>query len=319
VTRQLDDLREVPAERLRPLLEEEQGEWWGRLRWDRHRFTRLCLRLARQRRLSGWLLSEDGRPLAKTLLGDHGATRSLDIPYSAAARRGEELLPQLLEHPIRELQATPEVLRIETAFFPFGETDPTPFLAGKGFRALPRLYMARRLSGASHSGPASPPVTGIRLSRWRRFDTKLPRLLRDAYVETPDRDASLIYSTTVGCLVYLDALVRGEECGKFSAALSTLAREASGRAIGFLLGTLISKDSAHVAQVAVHPDWQGRGVGRLLLDRFFAEGGKLGLKGSTLLVTRANHRARDWYGRAGYEELEPFVSFWWARPDSPST
>jgi ribosomal protein S18 acetylase RimI-like enzyme len=317
--KKLDDLREVPAERLRPVLEEEQGEWWSRLRWDRRRFTRLCLRLARRRRLSGWLLSEDGRPLAKTLLGDHGATRCLDLPYSAGARRGEDLLPQLLEHPIRELQAAPGVLRIETALFPFGETDPTPFLALNGFRALPRLYMARRLSGVSQSGPASPQVTGIRLTRWRCFDTQLPRLLRDAYVDTPDRDASEVYSTAAGCLVYLDALVRGEECGKFSAALSALAREPSGRVIGFLLGTLISKDTAHVAQVAVHPEWQGRGVGRLLLDHFFAEGGQLGLKGSTLLVTSANHRARDWYQRAGYEELEPFVSFWWARPPSPST
>ena len=97
------------------------------------------------------------------------------------------------------------------------------------------------------------------------------------------------------------------------------ARERTGRTIGFLLGTLISKDTAHVAQVAVHPEWQGRGVGRLLLDRFFTESGQLGLTGTTLLVTTANHRARDWYGRAGYEDLEPFVSFWWARPDSPST
>jgi ribosomal protein S18 acetylase RimI-like enzyme len=300
-------------------MEEEQDEWWRRLRWDRQRFARLCLRLARRRRLFGWLLAEDGHPVAKSLLGDHGATCSLDLPYSAAARRGEGLLPALLEHPIRELQATPEVRRIETAFFPFGETDPAPFLAGKGFRALPRLYMTRRLPGAPVSGGAPPPVTGIRLKRWRRFDPQLPRLLRDAYVGTPDRDASAIYATAAGCLVYLDALVRGEECGRFSAPLSTLARDPSGRTIGFLLGTLISRDTAHVAQVAVHPEWQGRGIGRLLLDHFFAEGTRLGLRGTSLLVTRANHRAREWYGRAGYEELEPFVSFWWVRPDSPST
>jgi ribosomal protein S18 acetylase RimI-like enzyme len=317
--KQLDDLRDVPVERLRPLLDEERGEWWQHLKWERDRFTRLCLRLARRRRLSGWLLSEGGQPLAKVLLGDHGATRSLDMPYSAVARRGEGLLPRLLEHPIRELQATPEVARIETALFPFGETDPTPFLAAKGFRTLPRLYMARRHSGTSRPAPAPPEVPGIRLTRWRRFDPQLPRLLRDAYLDTPDREASEVYSTAAGCLVYLDALVRGEECGSFSAALSATARDSSGRAIGFLLGTLISADTAHLAQVAVHPEWQGRGVGRLLLDHFFARGGRIGLKSSTLLVTRSNHRARHWYGRAGYEELEPFVSFWWGRSDSPST
>ena len=60
--------------------------------------------------------------------------------------------------------------------------------------------------------------------------------------------------------------------------------------MGFLLATRISPTMAHVAQVAVDPEQQGRGLGNALLARHLEGATAAGLA-SSLLVTRDNHVA----------------------------
>ncbi len=60
-------------------------------------------------------------------------------------------------------------------------------------------------------------------------------------------------------------------------------------------------DQIHINNLAIHPDWRRRGLGRLLLARVLAEATALGAPHATLEVRRSNAAARRLYEGAGFD------------------
>jgi ribosomal-protein-alanine N-acetyltransferase len=63
-------------------------------------------------------------------------------------------------------------------------------------------------------------------------------------------------------------------------------------------------DDAHVATIAVHPDWRGRGLGELLLASLLERAMALGARRATLEVRVSNRTARALYVKYGFQILE---------------
>lgn len=59
-------------------------------------------------------------------------------------------------------------------------------------------------------------------------------------------------------------------------------------------------DDAHIATLAVHPAWQGRGLGELLLLSLLEQGAKLGARRATLEVRISNLVAQGLYQKYGF-------------------
>jgi ribosomal-protein-alanine N-acetyltransferase len=59
-------------------------------------------------------------------------------------------------------------------------------------------------------------------------------------------------------------------------------------------------DEAHIATIAVHPEWRGCGLGELLLLSMLDRGRELGARLATLEVRVSNHRARQLYQKYGF-------------------
>lgn len=59
-------------------------------------------------------------------------------------------------------------------------------------------------------------------------------------------------------------------------------------------------DEAHIATIAVHPEWRGCGLGELLLLSLLDWGRELGARLATLEVRVSNHRARQLYQKYGF-------------------
>lgn len=60
-------------------------------------------------------------------------------------------------------------------------------------------------------------------------------------------------------------------------------------------------DEAHICTIAVHPKWQGQGLGELLLVSLLEHGIKLGAARATLEVRVSNSSARALYEKYGFE------------------
>jgi ribosomal-protein-alanine N-acetyltransferase len=60
-------------------------------------------------------------------------------------------------------------------------------------------------------------------------------------------------------------------------------------------------DQIHINNLAIHPDWRRRGLGKFLLARALEEADRLGAPHATLEVRRSNVAARRLYEGAGFE------------------
>jgi len=59
--------------------------------------------------------------------------------------------------------------------------------------------------------------------------------------------------------------------------------------------------------LGIADDWQGRGLGRMLMDRALASARELGLSKILLTVVQDNTKARKMYERRGFVKKEEFV------------
>jgi len=71
------------------------------------------------------------------------------------------------------------------------------------------------------------------------------------------------------------------------------------RLVGFG-GIMVAGDELHVMDIAVHPDFQGREIGRRLLARLLTAGVELGVSAATLEVAADNEPAKGLYRRLGF-------------------
>ncbi|MCF6277740.1 MAG: ribosomal protein S18-alanine N-acetyltransferase [Anaerolineales bacterium] len=78
--------------------------------------------------------------------------------------------------------------------------------------------------------------------------------------------------------------------------------EADGDIVGTLVLWLIA-DEAHIATVAVHPDYRRQGIGQKLLSFSLKEVAAEGARLSLLEVRAGNTSALDLYRRFGYEAV----------------
>ncbi len=93
---------------------------------------------------------------------------------------------------------------------------------------------------------------------------------------------------------FLDALTSGYQ--------TCVARTAEHVLIGYFL-LLLAVDEAHLLNISVRRDWQGRGVGRLLLDEAVAIARRHGMLSILLEVRPSNPRAAALYRRYGFIQI----------------
>ena len=74
------------------------------------------------------------------------------------------------------------------------------------------------------------------------------------------------------------------------------------RAVGYV-GVWIIVDEGHITNIAVHPDFRGRGIGRQLLRSIMELGRKKGARRFTLEVRKSNLVAQNLYRSLGFVEI----------------
>jgi len=73
--------------------------------------------------------------------------------------------------------------------------------------------------------------------------------------------------------------------------------------VGFIAGNY-EDIWLHINEMDVHPDWQRRGIGRLLMQAILAEGQQRGLAGATLTTDNLAAFNAKFYAALGFEIVE---------------
>ncbi len=124
-----------------------------------------------------------------------------------------------------------------------------------------------------------------------------------------DEDAGRHFAPDGNWEKYATALVEHAGCGVFDTSLTRLARGDAGLQ-GVVVVTSVSPSTAHVAQLAVHPEWRGRGLASRLVREAAARAAAAGKTELTLLVGEQNEPARRLYASMGFAQT---ATFWAAR------
>jgi ribosomal protein S18 acetylase RimI-like enzyme len=139
---------------------------------------------------------------------------------------------------------------------------------------------------------------------WRDGDIQQVAALLDASYEA---EAGRHFAPTGNWEKYTTGLVEQAGCGVFDTTLTRVVRGDAGLRGGVLV-TNVGPTTAHIAQIAVHPDWRGRGLASRLLCEAANRSAAAGKTELTLLVGEQNEPARRLYASLGFTQKATFLA-----------
>lgn len=143
---------------------------------------------------------------------------------------------------------------------------------------------------------------------WRPADiVRVAQLWEAAYRGDSSVRGFAVNGTHTEWREYLLGLLGTDGCGRFLPEISRVVDDGPGGVAAAIMVTSIGTDVAHIPQIVVHPDAQGRGLGRRLLRAAMADCAQSGFTTMTLLVSESNVRARAMYEAEGFRERASFL------------
>ncbi len=310
------DLRQFRACDLTPLFADEEQQWQAQLHWDYRPSAEMLRRHIDASKLSGYVARIRGEVAgycfflyegSKGLLGDLFVRPS--FAYDQAA--GESGIARLLlEHVLETLLNTPLLTRIEAQLISFSPEPLQEILAARGFEVFPRLFLYRAFPAGTPHDITPARQSGWEIRHWQNNFEEMAGLIVDAYRDHVDSRLNNQYADRKGAQRFLQNIVTFPSCGVFQERFSLRAVEPdSGLLVGALLTSEVAPGVAHITQVCVRRRWQGRGVGRRLLQESLRRMEVAGFRGVSLTVTTANKNAVTLYRRLGFETLKEFGAY----------
>ena len=302
------DLRHFSSRQLRPLLEREAEIWRTRLRWDYRSSTELLLQYLESRILQGFVALDRGRVCGytfcvyegrKAVIGDAFATFADGTPDPATTR-------VLMTHALEMLRHSPAVDRVESQLLLFNAGEFQGLFLGPDFAVHPRLFLGLELRTATSRTSTMP--AGLALAPWAPQDYQpAAELIHSCYEGHTDAQINDQYRSLHGSLRFLHNIVRFPGCGVFEAGFSWVLRDGSSRApLGLVLVSRVGDRVGHITQLCVSPQYRGRGLGKLLLERSAQSLLAAGFDAVTLTVTESNSDAVRLYERFGFTCMHRF-------------
>lgn len=317
---QIVDLRQLSSRQLEPLLAEEARQWEEELRWDYQASVELIKKFVDARSLTGSAILENGRPVgyAFYVLEEHkGLVGGLFVSprYSQ-----QELSHRLLTDTLTTLNGIPKLDRVEAQLIPFGYALDE-VLTEYGFRLYQRQFMIAPLAPANNMEAIDVlpgliregPGEGLVLDRWdHRYFEPCARLIQLAYANHVDGEINDQYRSESGALRFLKNIIILPGCGQFLPEASFVLRPPhAGYLAGVILTSRVSGGVGHTTQICAMPGYQGRGLGRRLMEASMQALRVRGFSAVSLTVTSGNERAVRLYEKLGFATVKKFAAGVW--------
>lgn len=306
------DLSVVDPAQIDGLLEEERRLWQEKLHWDTSGSCSHVRRAVGERTLAGKAALAGNRVLAFGYYFTEERRSLVGGILVSRATVDEEAGPALTLVLLKAAQSESQVERVESQFISFGWNWLSAAFRTCGFQEHARLFLRQELSDLR-----LPPACGSRfwLENWSPDELNdAATTLELAHAHRVDGEINELYRSREGCRSLLQSIAFNRGCGPLIGSASFLARDPdTGNLCGLVLTSEISAGHAHLAQVAVTPGAQGRGLGTHLVSSSLSTLARQGFLTASLLVSRANQRALSLYGSLGFEIMLQFPVFAWDR------
>lgn len=308
------DLRELRADDLSPILDEEIESWRRELDWDFRPSADLVRRFVQMQALNGHCLLAGGRPVGyvyyvceerKGLVGD------LYVVDRFRSAENENLLLRAVLDPLLTL---PIVRRVESQLMMISAPLSRPMPQRRFLQTFPRCFMEVDLKSVRELPPR--PVPQVRLDLWNeRRQEAAASLIAAAYEGHVDSRINDQYRSPAGARRFLLNIIQYPGCGTFFQPASWVATEtATGQLCGISLASLVSSDVGHITQICVLPSVKGKGAGYEMLRRSLAALAAHGCRKVSLTVTASNLEAIRLYQNVGFFTRHSFAAFVWEIP-----
>lgn len=285
---------DLPAPSLADFFGAERDRWATQLHWD---YSQTLADVERARvlgQLPGFVVRDGGRITGWSYHLVHRET--LMIGHLSALHRDDTR--RLLEATLASGEA-----RSAKSMVVFGFVDAPSFteeLIAAGFVVEPYAYLSRDLSL-----PMDPPRRECGSYAFES-NRSIARLLQGSYLTAPPNRAFAIRGTDCEWIEYVTQLTHGNGCGVFDPRASVV-REGGGMLDGVALVSAVSKETAHLCQLAVNPGARRTGLGVDLLAAACARAKQSGRARMTLTVASSNTAALGLYRRYGFTDIARFT------------
>ena len=305
------DISCLVSDDLEPLWVHERSLWRDILFWDVAPVISAVRRAVDRRTLAGKAAVAGRNTLGYgyyMLEGHKAVIGSLAfLPRVNVTEVGARILDSL----IAPLESDPSVTRIESQFVSLGGQRLNDEFVSRGFDLHQRIFLRRSMADVPLESRLIPSII---IDFWDSSCLEsAAELMQHAHEGRVDAQMNELYRTQVGCQALLQNIMFQSGCGKLIPSASFVARDGAGDLVGFVVSTEISPRNAHLAQLAVGPDAQGRGLGRSFLIRTLHALARRGYETVSLMVSGSNQRAYSLYESAGFENVCEFPVFSWDR------
>ena len=305
------DISCLVSDDLEPLWVQERTLWRDVLYWDIAPVISAIRRAVDRRTLAGKVALAGQKTLGYGYYMREGHRAVIGSLAFLPGVNVTEVGARILDSLIAPLESDPSVTRIESQFVSFGGERLDDEFVSRGFDVHQRAFLRRSMADVPLESPLIPSLI---IDFW---DTscleRAAKLMQRAHEGRVDAQMNELYRTQVGCQALLQNILFQSGCGKLIPSASLVARDGAGELAGFVVSTEISPRNAHLAQLAVGPDAQGRGLGRSIVIRTLHALARRGYETVSLMVSGSNQRAFSLYESAGFENVFEFPVFSWDR------
>jgi len=307
-------LRETSPRELRALLDEECRHWDAELAWDFSEVRQAVASGTERGTLPGRAVTEGGRAVAYAYYMVDAGRVIVGSVFAAREHRGRGLEEAPVDAVLQAARGERASGRVECQTLFCTSQGADARFQKAGFAGRPRHYMRRDLREPLPPSASPPLPAGVVLRTLRRDELQAAaEIVYRSHAGTVDAALNLTYATPASCRAFVDTLVVRSGCGRFDMDASRLAEGPRGP-VGVLIASRLAAANGHVCQVSVVPEWQGHGLGAVLLGIALRSFRDQGLATATLSVTVSNDHAHRLYERLGFRTVREFAAHAWVRP-----
>lgn len=314
------DLRQVTSRQLDPLLVEESCLWRQKLRWDYTASVELIKKFLDAHSLTGSAAIVEGQSAGYAFYVLEERKGLVGGLFVSSRFPQQEISRALLDDILTTLRGIPKLARVEAQLIPFGYALD-PILSEHGFHLYMRQFMVAPLAPADGEPVLDvlPGViregtgNGLILDRWEhRYFEPCSRLIQLAYANHVDGEINDQYRSESGALRFLKNIIVLPGCGQFLPECSFVLREPhSHHLAGVALNSRVAAGVGHTMQICIMPGFQGRGLGRRLMEASRKALRARQYTAVSLTVTSVNDRAVRLYEKLGFKTVKRFAAGVW--------